>query len=219
MEVHRVLAVLALLLALIVSLSFAPAYGAQEGMKVYLQWAQEKPQDWGLVDSSNWSVQQSLDDPTGDIDAEGKPCGDSMLSNQKGLVYAVNVQGVTFNTCDHYGVEDYGAGVKITCIADDPVWYPAGEWRYARVWTFLPLAFAPSVGQINTVQEQVIYAEPKAIEHFLNHGFELGKDLFAWEELPMPDSQYIRHGIWLSDAKAEEHEAAQTTHGWREWTQ
>ena len=191
----------------------------QEGMKVYVQWAQTKPQDWQLVDSTNYSLLQSTNDPVGDIDAEGNPCGDSMLTVQKGLIYAVNVQGVTFNTCDHYGIEDFDAGVKLTCIMDDPVWYPAGSYRIAKVWTFMPLAFDPKVGKMNTVQSWVIYAESDAIEYYKQFGYEIGKELFYWADFIPPEAQYIRHGIYLSDAGRDEHEAALTMHGWREWVQ
>lgn len=181
-------------------------------MKTIVQWAARNPQDWIEIDSSLWATLPSRAEPT-----PGQLGGSN---NQLGWINGLMVQGVVFNGADHYAVEDVviglDAGVRVTSWWDDPDDYPVGE-RRARVWTILPLAPDPALGNaINTRQSQVVYAEGARFTN-LEQNLPQNTSVRPWSEFVPPSAAITRHGVWLTDAKYAEHVATRREWGWRHW--
>jgi hypothetical protein len=131
----------------------------------------------------------------------------------KGWITALNLFGVVFSG-DHYAVEDLPNGaVRVTCWNDDPDDQDSSLF-YARVVDFWPLQADPTMGgAINTKFQQTIYAGPG-----LSLPVQQYTTVVPWSQFSPPNPSIARHGIWLPDQLYEEHNQAQTTHGWREWT-
>lgn len=192
------------------------------GMKVYVQWAQATPGDWVLADTGNWPNRQTKADPIGDVGFDllnnVVSIGDVLLNNQAGWVFGINCQGVVFPPSDHFAVEPHvSGGAVVTRWDDDPYWYPNGDWKFADVWTFEPLAFDPKVGTVNTRQSRVFYGDLLWEQYWIDREGELPPFFRPLSFFEPPASAVTKHGIWLSDAKVAEHMAARGLRGWREW--
>ncbi len=189
-------------------------------MKIYVQWARSNPLDWNLMEHTEWTTQPTKSDPVGDVNTSGVAVGDSQLDGAPGWVFAINIQGVTVDTQDHFLIEEAvvntEVGIKLTYWDDDPVWFPPGS-KQAHIWTFLAPAWNSKVGKVNTRQSRIIYAEPDAYAMWNAMMPIENTTLLTWDQFVMPTTG-IKHGIWLSDLKWNEHVAARTRHGWREWT-
>ena len=190
---------------------------AAGNMKCYVQWAKANPQDWALTDAGLWLSSQTKADPVGDVSFAGLAIGDSLLTNQPGWVFAVDVQGVIFEWYDHYLIEDLtdgSLGTRVIAWRDDQILFPVGT-RQADVAVFLPLAFDPRVGGINTRQTFVLYREGAEYDARIGNPPE-NTIILRYEDFAPPIAG-AKHGIYLSDAKWDEHQAARTLHGWRDW--
>ena len=185
-----------------------PAHAAGN-MKCYVQWAKASPGDWSLSDAGLWASSQVKVDPVGDVSLAGLAIGDALLNNSPGWVFGVNVQGVHFEWYDHYHLEDLtdgSLGMRVTAWRDDPILFPVGS-RQADVALFLPLAFDPRVGGTNTRQTFTFYREGAEYDPARHQPYA---DF-------VPPAGNVKHGIYVSDAKWDEHLAARTLRGWRDW--
>jgi hypothetical protein len=185
-------------------------------MQVYLQWARRNPSDYIPIGSESWVTQPTK----GDMQTS-EPVPDSTLNQQPGWVCDLSVQGVSFGGSDHYHVADLGngsGGVVITIWNDNPAYSPPGN-RQASVWTILPLAPDDRFGgALNTRQSRVVYADTERYGTIWDpDNLPENTVLRPWSEFVPPLSADVRHGIWMSDAKFDQHIAARTIHGWREW--
>ena len=89
-------------------------------MRVLIQWALQGAKDWQEVDAADWPSLPFRPEPT-----SGELGG---ADDTPGWISALNVQGVTFRTWDHYAVEALpSGGVKVTTWNDDPEDWPNGE--------------------------------------------------------------------------------------------
>jgi hypothetical protein len=210
------LARIALILFVAFTLTPAPPADAT-GVKVFVQWAKANPQDWVLTDTGTWSSLSTKLDPVGDVSLAGLGIGDSLLNQSPGWIFAVNVQGVNFDYYDHYAVEETAGVVKITGWRDDPILFPEGT-KQADVGTFNQPTFDIKVGQTNTSQSFVIYAQPN--NQWWSRGCNPcgGIVLKPYTDFVAPSVLITKPGIYVSDAKWAEHLAARTLHGWKEWT-
>lgn len=203
-------------LAMIPNMTKPNVYAAD--VKIFVQWAKANPQDWVLSDTGGWKHLQSKAEPVGDVSLEGIGVGDVLLNNAPGWVFAVNVQGVDFSGYDHYHVAQSGVDVIVTGWHDDPILYPDG-YKDANVWTFHKPIFDPKIGQTNTSQEATVYAQPNSEWWSSPCAPQCGSiTIKSWADFIAPTVDVL-HGIYLSDAKWDEHVAARTEHGWREWVQ
>ena len=183
-------------------------------MKVLVQWATWVPSGWVEIDASDWESLPTRPDPTSSDVADGQP----------GYINRVCVQGVE-HTADHYAVEPLeGGGCKVYTWSDAPPrdgrpGYVEGT-RYARVWTFEPLAQDPNLGgAYNTVQSQEVFAEQSVIDFYDSiGGLPGGATLRPWDEF-VPPTDIARHGIWLPDRLYQQHEDTRPIRGWREWAE
>jgi hypothetical protein len=186
-------------------------------LKVLVQWTLGTPGGWETLDLSA--------DPQAWRRVAKRPApGPGVMGAQDdtpGHVFDLNVQGVCFAGADHYAVEPIaGNGVRVTVWYDDPDDYAPGE-RYARVWTFRPLApDARLRGAINTRQSQVIYAEPHAFDPIAWGTPIQGAEWRTWAEFSPPSAAITRHGIWLGAASVMAHLEARSLKAWwsSEWT-
>ena len=184
-------------------------------MKLFVQWALSNPKDWDLVGTNVWASQQTKANPVGDVSVEGIATGDSQLNAQKGWIFAINVQGVTYDWYDHYAVQSTPDTITVSAWRDDPILFPDGQ-KQADVGIFRNLKFDPKAGQDNTDQSFVIYAQPDRYQYWVDRGVPSNTTLKTWAEFVLPATADTKHGIYLSDAKWEEHVNARTQKGWRE---
>ena len=176
-------------------------------MKVYVQWTKSDVEDWEPLEAAQWRNQ-----PKRGVPAPGEFGG---LDNNPGHVYALNVQGVTFEAFDHYAVEPLpGNGCRVTVWQDDPDDF-APEEMFAQVWEFLPPAPDGRIGgRMNTRQSLTVYAgDPSRYPQ---------SDIMAeppkpWSEFLPPPGVVVRHGISVTDDKARAHRRSRSPRGWREW--
>lgn len=174
-------------------------------MKVLIQWSALNPTDWEEIDSSEWSLL-----PKGPIPG---PI-DIINSNEKKWIHGINVQGVVFSGHDHYAIEDIVDGVKITVWDDDPV-----DWLndyHAAEWTLLEPAFDVNVGQVNTRQSFVAYAEDLARRNAYAE-IDICISSNNWNKFREPAAENVKHGIWVPDALNDQHLTVVNSRGWREW--
>lgn len=182
-------------------------------MQIYVQWTKKTPDDWVEIDSSAWLTSPARPVPNG-----GELGGED---EQEGWVFALNVQGVVFLGYDHYAVENLPDGAcRVTAWWDDPddlAGSALGEF-HARAWTFLPLAPDSRFGGAwNTRQSQTVYAEPKLTQHYLDEPAE-NLVVLPWTDFTSPPAAATRHGIWTTDAKMAEHDAARARQtGWHRY--
>lgn len=176
--------------------------------KIYVQWSRLIARDWEELDSSEYG--KSLEKPV--------PVGGETLDDQEGWVSQLNCQGVQFIGYDHYAVESLpGGGCKVTAWRDDPD--DPGP-KYAREFTFLPLAPDPNIGgKYNTRQSQVVYGDAAILAYYASIGPVENTVVRPLADFVPPPSTLTRHGITLPDALHLAHEQAASPHGWREWTE
>lgn len=178
---------------------------AASSPKIYVQWAQSGIPDWSLLNSGTWNNQPTKVDPVGDTTSL-TGIGDSLLNTQKGWVFAVNVQGVTFTYYDHYAIQENGTSVTVTAWRDDPLLFPVGS-RQADVAVINSLKFDAKVGQDNTDQTFAFYRE--------GNQYTGGVNQLPYANFVPPDSSTVKPGIFLSDDLYYQFIAAQTAKGWR----
>ena len=193
-----------------------PPVAEAAGIKMFVQWAKANPQDWALSNAEVWGSLNAKIDPVGDVSLAGFGIGDVLLDNAPGWVFAVNIQGVVFDYYDHYHVAQADTTVVVTAWRDDAIIFPEGI-KQADVMTFLEPAFDNKTGQVNTRQTLIIYAQPD--NSWWTRGCPCGEiTVEPWANFVAPITG-VKHGIYLSDAKWDEHLASRTLHGWNEWTQ
>jgi hypothetical protein len=184
------------------------------GIKIFTQWALSNPRDWDLVDTSVWTSLPTKNDPVGDVSLAGLAIGDTLLNNVKGYIFALNVQGVTFNWYDHYAVENTSEAITVTAWRDDPILFPEGQ-RQVDVGIFKPLKFDPKVSQDNTDQSFIFYREGRQYDN-LNGNLPANITLKQYSEFVAPAPSVTKPGIYVSDSKWDQHINAETLKGWRE---
>lgn len=173
-------------------------------MKGFLQSTLLNPLDFVQFTSSDWST----------LPKKAEPTGGETIDEVVGWCHELNFQGKFFRA-DHYHVAEITDGVRVTAWNDDPVDYPPGE-RYARVVDFLHcVANSRLGGAITTRQTEVVFAEVGARARMSE---AIGRTFELWSSFVLPASN-VMHGIKVSDQLHLDHEAAQTSHGWREWTE
>lgn len=179
-------------------------------MKVLVQWTGRNPTDWVEIASADWGRIPDRPEPA--------PSEIGGRDDLPGHVFKLNVQGVTFEG-DHYAVEGLpGGACRVTAWNDDPDDYPAGM-RSARVWTFEPIQPDPALGgALNTRQTKTVYVEDDIRRSYERAGWDAA-ELRPWSEFVAPPPRLTRHGVWVSDAAHDRHEAARSLRGWREWTE
>jgi hypothetical protein len=190
-------------------------------MKILYQWALKTPTGWQEIDSSQWHTL-----PKRPLPKKGEIGG---LSNTKGWLRNVNVQGITTEGYDHIAIEPITIGlddgVKLTVWNDDPddaIVDGVEDWvnePQAIVWTILPLAPDPKLGMaINTRQSCVRYASGERYERLLAHPPQ-NTTVRPWSEFVPPAEEITRHGVWLETPKLQEHiaKAPQSQFGWMHW--
>lgn len=121
-------------------------------------------------------------------------------------VHGLNVQGVIFEGYDHYAVEDGPEDGVVVTVWNDPT---TNDDPWQR-WTILPLAPDPAFGgQLNTRQSVEWFGDASEMDAANNRLRKRG----AFRE---PAGKH-RHGVWVSDDLHEQHRAARSVRGWREW--
>jgi hypothetical protein len=122
-----------------------------------------------------------------------------------------------FDGADHYSVEVLSeSSIRVIVWYDDPGDWPKGQ-RWARVWTFehLKKSTDPKYGgAIRPNHKQVLYAE-QGIAPTLKAFYP---DVRPWKDFD-PRRANPMHGQWVSDAQHLDHQAKQSTEGWRTWTE
>lgn len=196
-------------------------------MKLYVQWSTDPPTDWIQIDSSEWAS----------LPKKPVPVGGEVIDSTPGWVAGINCQGVHFSG-DHYAVIDTAQGTVIASWVDDLDDRPAGDF-HASVILFTPPFADPAIGgRMNVLQQdQGFYGANLLPERLATTYATLQVDSF--DNLVIPGQQgqakrysqmnqqqidnlysgnnLIRHGINMPDALWDQHKAARTTHGWREW--
>jgi len=169
----------------------------------FVQWGRAQASDWELFNTADWHQ----------LPGRGVPGHADGLDGNKGWICALNLYGVIFSG-DHYAIEELpNDGVRVYCWNDDPDDQDASLF-VARVVDLYPLQADPAMGgAINTKFSQTIYAGSG-----LSIGGQQNTVVKPWDQFAPPSPSIRRHGIWLPDALYEEHNQAQTIHGWREWT-
>ncbi len=182
-------------------------------MKIYVQWTLATPQDWELYDSSDWR----------NLPKKPEPVGGEIIDDQPGWIHGLCIQGVVFNSFDHYALWESTdpVGLVVGCWNDDPVDYPVGT-RFGDFWMFEPIQPDSAIGgQLNTRQTKVTYGDPEWIadkDHINSIKMTGGlARVDLWNRKPNPATPIIKHGIWVSDALNDEHFAVRSVHGWHEW--
>lgn len=177
-------------------------------MRVLVQWAKDSAVDWEEIDSSDWT--STANKPI--------PSGSNTPDSVAGWVNGLNVQGVVFEA-DHYHVEHNQDGsVVVTCWNDD-----SDDWTEAEylAWEITFLPYTPDAsfgGALNTRQTQVIYAGTAHYDDFVAKALP-NTTIKPWADFTEPPTGQVRHGVWLDGALYDNHAMAQTTCGWREWTE
>jgi len=177
-------------------------------IKVMVQWAEETPQDWVEVDSSQWE----------NLAKKSKPVRGEAVDNTDGWINAISVLGITFSShFENFAIEELSdGGVKLLA------WHSGVEHAgdlHAIVWTILPLAPDENLGgAMNTRQSRVVYAEGDTYT-----GFEsllpLDKtELRNWSLFREPAEEMIRYGFDVGQTSFDKHESMRSTVGWRDFS-
>lgn len=206
-------------------------------MKVLVQWATASVSDWVQYDINSMADVRAM--PRKPV-----PSDSPLIDNEPGWIAAVNIQGVVF-TADHLGFSLDGNGhLVVGKWNDDAADWPAVPfgWRY----TFGPLApdpnlplsmrpdaaayqatFPERVGDIdgvphliNTQQTVTRYMDASVRTALIAAGetwAEGWADALPWSDFPkfVPNNQL--HGVWLDAGLHDQHVAARSVRGWREW--
>jgi len=188
-------------LTLIAVLMFLASFSnAQEPMKVYVQWAQQQPQDWIETDCQSWSS----------LPKRPVPIAIGGQDDIQGWIVTVLVMGTALQGWDHYAlVPATGDGCEVTVWNDDPTDFPE---PWGQVWTFLPAAKDDLLaGAYNTRNWGVVYSDTVNKKR-------LDLEFHPWGEFIKPEDSAVRHGVWLPDELFADHLLVQSYHSWREWT-
>ena len=181
-------------------------------MQIYVQDTRLTVADDFPVDHLGWPQL-----PKRSVPATGELGGGD---NSLGWINALTVMGITYHS-DHYCVRDNGdGGVLVTAWDDDTD--DRGDGRVATESTYYQPAPDPVLGnRINTKYTVKIYADPITLGKMAPMSERGDSNVIAmldYAEFSEPaDDIYTRHGVWCSDDKFAELEAARTPHGWRLW--
>lgn len=172
-------------------------------MRIYLQWAKDTAEDWQPIEVTTSAVRK--------LPRKSVPSATSSVDGVPGWLCALNCQGIVFSGWDHTAIEVIGDSLAITGWQDDTEDF--GDTRWATRWLLSPPAPDPRLGgRMNTVQQRTDYATAD----LLGEPWLL-PDVRPWEEFSPPPDTLTLHGVWLPDNLFQQHVAARTTHGWREW--
>lgn len=180
-------------------------------MRLLIQWTLVDPPGWeevNILRDQHWRSLPFKDDPTNDPTAEP--------DNEKGWVFALGCQGLTFSG-DHYAVSVLGdGGLRIWVVNDDPVDWPEGQ-RHVKIWDLHPITKDAEGKIVNTDQELRFYSE-------ISYPFPIPQRTAtrpvirgSWGERLFPHTQAIRHGLQVSDELALLHKERQTLHTYMDW--
>ena len=174
-------------------------------MRVLVQWARSRADDWEEVSSVSWAS----------TPARLAPKETRRLGAEKGWVNSLNINGNLFNA-DRYYVEDLsGGGLRVTCVNDDERDWP-GRLKHARVVEIFPHVKDPRFGgAYNTCQRQTIYTDDPVMGTVKGTGL----DVRPWSEFRRPHEDLARYGVWTDDELYEANLQAKSHCGWREWTE
>ena len=187
-----------------------------------MQWTKATPADWEPLDLDTSTARRRTWER---LPKKAEPSGGETIDDSPGWVYALNCQGMVFNSNDHYAAEPLADGsVRVTVWNDDLLDHPIGQ-RIAHVWTFHPVGSHPVYP--DTWQELTIYAEPLK-RAMLPPAIELGpgdatryppnRAVFRdWLEFQKPAASVTRHGISVPDDLHSQHVAMRSSRGWQEW--
>lgn len=157
-------------------------------MNLYIQWTQQNIADSFQIDHTLWSTL-----PKRPIPASKQFGGDDDI---EGWIMSLVVMGIKFNA-DHYAVKSIVGGCRVIAWNDDRE-DDTGLNRSAGITDI----YTPTVqnGVMNTRIVKTVYTESN------------------YDSFDVPaDDKYVRHGVWVTDNKFDEHEAARSHHGWKEW--
>lgn len=173
-------------------------------MKVDIQWTLNNPAGWVEIDvRSSGPLRKAWEN----LPAKPVPVGGEVIDNVPGWIFDINCQGIHFGGSDHYAIEPVSGGLRITTWNDDPEDYPVGT-RTATRWTLLDPAFDSVVNQVNTRQSREFWADDLV----------RWPDALPYAEFVPPAAAITRHGIWVTDEKAQEHLVVRgPSRSWRDW--
>lgn len=174
-------------------------------MRVYVQWAKSVAGDWEEHDSSNWSS----------LPSKGPPGSNPAVDNSPGWLNALNIQGAIVEGFDRVAViHSEENWIDVWAVNDDPVdWSEAT--RYARKVRIYPLQPDSELdGAISTRFEQTIYTD----DPIFSAAPVQNTTVEPWSNAVMPDVSEFRYGVMLKNGLFMQHQAAQSRHTWREWT-
>lgn len=179
-------------------------------MRLYVQWALATPQDGIAVElDTSGSRRRNFER----LPSKPKPVGGEAIDDNPGWVYRLNIGGQEFNAFDHYAVAPLASGgIQVTVWNDDPDDFPVGM-RHAQVWTIGPHT------RSNTFVLLTYYTEP-AYRRLLPAAMQTtgGPVTFLpYADFVPPAEAITRHGIWVPDELAVQHDVRKARHGWREW--
>lgn len=159
-------------------------------MKVYVQWATNKANDFEIIDSIDWP----------NLPTKPAPTGGEKIDRKKGWVCRLNVQGMGF-IGDHISVEDKGEYIRVIVWNDDSGDYTGAEF-FAHEWIFYPIQQDGKTLQYTTYyytaarKKQLEDTGQLPVWNLSSQQYVTIKDL---SEFVKPDGKYIKHGIWLDD--------------------
>lgn len=181
-------------------------------MLVYIQWAKSSPEDYKAYDVGSMQDIRRLP-------RKGIPSGGSQVDNTEGWVADIVIQGVSFAGFDHISAAFPAAGVlRVFGWNDDPEDWPEGP--FAQVWDFhAPAPDSRYGGEVNTKQYLTVYTDvPELVAFWTGQSTTGGPvTVLPWAQFPQPNANVTLHGIWVETTLYEQHKAARTLHGWREW--
>ena len=187
-------------------------------MKICYQFTTDRPGDYLEVDSSSWEDIAKRDVVDSPYDGDARH--GARIDGGGGWIYALHVMGMIYKGFDHYAIQHLSGGrCKLIAWKDDPRSWDAGDF-WAREQTFWPLGPDHRLGGgINSKSTSRVFAAPNMLEHWGSRGPIERLTLHPWSDFVPPPENVTRHGIYVSDALANEHVAAYRPRGWRSWTE
>lgn len=175
-------------------------------MRTLAQHAFLDPEDYDIVDSKDW--------PT--LPKKVLPDGTNIFDQQRGWITAVNIQGVIFQSMDHYAVIHVdNETIRMVVWNDDPEDHLTDFHAYD--WTFKTPASDPRIdGRINTRQTFITYAETE-IRRRRGLNCQECTEVHPWENFIPPSENMTRHGIWMPNEIMEIAKKVRRATNWREW--
>lgn len=180
-------------------------------MNIYVQWTQQNVVDAFGMDHTAWLTLAKRPVPK-----SGEKGG---LDDIEGWIMALTVMGLTFSG-DHYRVTNGLDSILVIVWCDDP---DDGDQLIASESSiFAPGPDEALDSKYNTNIVTKVYADPITLEGltfmFARSVRDEVIDLLPYSEFKVPaDDMNTRHGIWVTDKHYEEHQAARTQHGWKDW--